>query len=107
MLLELNKSEYNWFNKFLENFYMLSKSHVMCGMKITDNTRINMIEILKTKPEKSGLYLLPMEYEDMNIYLELVENNMACCPGCQLSNVKHRKSVEVKLLKLIDEVESY
>ena len=103
MILELNKSEYQWLNKFLDNFYTLSKSHVMCGMKVSDKTRTNIIEILKQKQEKSGMYLIPMDYDDANIYLELVENNMACCPFCQISSVRHRKSIAVKLLKLIEE----
>ena len=103
MLIELGKSDYNWFKEFLCKHQMLMKSRISNGTKITDEVKNNLKEITSMESLKSGIYRIPIE--DPNYILELLQCNTMACPGCSVASVKHRTAISLKLIKLIEEEE--
>lgn len=105
MILELNKSDYKWFQSFLENYVYLTKTHVLNGNHVGENITEKITEILVMKPQKDGTFYVSLLHDEVEFFLVLLEENMCCCPGCNISSVKHRKNIANKLYKMIDTVE--
>lgn len=101
MIVEMYKGDFEWFKEFLENYLYMMKSHVMNGDKISDKRRNNIVNMVGTNKEKSGVYLVNVDRADVSFLIELLEYNMCCCPGCTLQSVKHRKNIANMLMHLI------
>jgi hypothetical protein len=104
MLIELSKSDFNWFKEFLCNQQILMKSHIANGSKISDEVKNNLKEITSLECPKSGIYRVPIK--DPHYILELLQCNTMACPGCSVSSVKHRTAISLKVIRLIEEEES-
>lgn len=102
MILELTRVEQEWFTEFLVNYRLLMRSHVLNGTRLDDDVKSKIDEIIETKPEKSGLYLLPMKFEHVEFFVNLVDENTCACPGCSLGNFKKRMMVRSKLYELLN-----
>jgi hypothetical protein len=102
MILELTKAEYKWFREFMQNYYILMKSHVLSGNGAGDDIKRKIEDILTMKPESSGLYLVPLSYAQVEHFIGEVDENTCACPGCTLGNVKKRMSVRNKLYKMLN-----
>lgn len=101
MLIELNKTDFEWLRDFLNNYVYLMKSHVYSGSPIPDQTKERMYEIIAMEPIKSGTYFIGMNDKEAEFFLELLDKCMCACPGCTVSNVKHRKNISNIILRAI------
>lgn len=103
MILELSKSDQRWFSIFLENYSYMIKTHVLNGTRLDEEIKEKISEIINYTPEKSGYTLIPITQEEAMFFINLLEENTCACPACNLSSLKHRKSVTNKMYKLINE----
>ena len=99
MLIEINKTDFEWFRTFLNNYVYLMKSHVYNGSPIPDKTKERMYEIIALEPIKSGTYFVGIDDKEAEFFLELLDGCMSACPGCTISNVKHRKNIANIILR--------
>ena len=103
-MIELSKSDYIWFSKFLNEYLRLKKTHVLNGIKVSDSTLKNMYDMTQITPIKGGVHRVPIDNNDAQFLVELLEDCVMCCPGCSLTSLRYRKSVSNKILRLIDEI---
>ena len=106
MFIELSKSEYVWFSKFLNKFTTLRKSHILNGVKVSDKIIKKLDEIISIEIVKGTEILIQLDEEEGMFIIGLLEDCMMCCPGCSVSSVKHRSSLISKLCKVIRITES-
>jgi hypothetical protein len=101
MIVEMYKGDFVWLKEFLDNYLCMVKSHVLNGEKISDKRKENLINIVETAREKSGVFLVNIDRNDTTFLIDLLDFNTCACPGCSLAGVKHRKNIANMLMRLI------
>lgn len=102
MIIEISKSDHAWFRDFLTNYMYLMNTHVLNGTKMGDSVKENITEIISLAPKKGESYLVPIEDEHLEFFIEILEECTCACPNCCLSSVRHRQNIKNKLWRLME-----